>query len=139
MKTTDEPYRCRFLEGFSIHQLQCHLYFYYPHPNQQTVIISNPQTETGEFASFFIEHLIEQIMNDFKLDPKTTVWMEHYTGYHHCLTTPVFTHITFKSIGKRVRELQRKLITRERAQALVKECLRATLVPKGAELRDLFT
>ncbi|MBF2051348.1 MAG: hypothetical protein IGS54_28955 [Elainella sp. C42_A2020_010] len=124
MKIIDQGYRCYMHNRILGHwKLQCHLYIYFSHPEQQTIVISNLRLESGQFASFLMTHVVEQIIYDFKLNPDTTVWIEHYSGSQEQPIAHAFTHITFQWVDKHVQDLQRKLISHQQAQITSGESL----------------
>jgi hypothetical protein len=124
MKIIDEAYRCNVQNQILGNwKLQCCLYICFSHPEQQTVIISNPCLESGQFASFLIDRLVEHIIKDFKLNPDITLWIEHHTGSCDQSKKTLFTHITFQRMGKRIQNLQRKLIDHKQAQFISGERL----------------
>lgn len=124
MKIIDQTYGCNVQNQILGNwKLQCCLYICCSHPEQQTIIISNPRLESGQFASFLIDRLVEHIIKDFKLNPEIIMWIEHHTGSCEQSTAMVFTHITFQWTEQRVRNLQRKLINYKQAQFLSGESL----------------
>lgn len=129
MKIIDTIYRCKVSgQLLGAWELQCHLYVYQSHPEQQTIIVSNLRSETGHFVSFAMERLIEHIIIEFKLDPTTAVWLEHFMDYYNRPRTVVFSHITFKWTKKRISKLKRKPIDYDYAEALVGESLESGLL-----------
>lgn len=81
MKVIDQPYRCKIPgQVFGVWQLECRLQIYFPHPEQQTVVISDMALATGSFIPYRVEHLANLIVEEFGLNPELVVWIEHYTS-----------------------------------------------------------
>jgi hypothetical protein len=124
MKIIDPVYRCNVQNQILGNwKLRCCLYICFSHPEQQTVIISNLRLESGQFASFLIDHLVKQIIKDFKLDPNITLWIEHHTGSSAQSSEAVFTHVTFDYMAQQIHNLQRQLINHKQAKYISGERL----------------
>lgn len=96
MKIIDQIYCCQIPgEMFGLWNLQCHLQVFQPHPEVQTVIITNMGFEMGWFVPYVVERLIEQVVAEFNLNPGNLNWIEHYTPTFRKPTCADFSQVTF--------------------------------------------
>ncbi len=76
-------------------QIQFRLRIYFPHPEQQTVIISDASSTTGWFIPYKVEYLANLIVKQFRLNPDLVVWIEHYSKNVRKPTCAEFSHVQF--------------------------------------------
>lgn len=97
MQVIDQIYHCQMpTPSFGIWHLQCRLRIYQPHPDVQTVMISDMGFELGWFIPNLVEHLAEQVVHEFQLDPAKLIWIEHYTPESRYLTSTDFSQVVFE-------------------------------------------
>jgi hypothetical protein len=99
METIDQPYFCQMPgQVFGDWQLQCRLRIFQPHPytELQTVMITDMGFEMGWFIPYIVERLMDQVINEFQLDPVKVVWIEHYTPEFRKPTFDDFSQVTFE-------------------------------------------
>ncbi len=124
MKIVDQIYCC-LMPGqlFGIWQLQCHLRIFQPHPEVQTVMITDMGFEMGWFIPYVVERLIEQVVNEFQLNPEKLIWIEHYTPHFKKPTCTDFSQVTFDWEDGRVSNPQWAAISSETAEVFMSEKL----------------
>jgi hypothetical protein len=80
MKVVDQIYHCEMPgQVFGMWHLQCHLRIFQPHTEVQTVMITDMGFEMGWFIPYVVERLIDQIVQEFSLNPAKLIWIEHYS------------------------------------------------------------
>lgn len=80
MKTVDQIYSCEMPgQVFGTWQVQCRIRIFQPHVEVQTVMVTDMGFEMGWFIPYLIEKLVDQVVNEFCLDPAKLVWIECYT------------------------------------------------------------
>lgn len=120
----EQPYHCQIPgQIFGVWNLQCHLHIYYPHPEQQTVIISDMRSESNWFIPYQVEFLISQIIQEFHLNPDLLVWIEHYSSCLRKSSWSDFSQVEFQWQSGKVINPRWKDIDRELAQILAGESL----------------
>lgn len=124
MKIVDQIYHCQMPgEVFGLWNLQCHLRIFEPHPEVQTVMITNMGFEMGWFIPYVVERLIEQVINEFYLDPQKVTWIEHYTPTFRKPTCADFSQVAFEWHDGQVLHPKWIAIAPETVQALIHENL----------------
>jgi len=122
MKIVDQIYNCQMPgEVFGLWQLQCHLRIFKPHPEVQTVVITNMGFEMGWFIPYVVERLIERIIQEFQLNPQSVTWIEHYTPSFRKPTCADFSQVVFDWQNGRVFNPHWIAIAPETAYALISE------------------
>jgi hypothetical protein len=125
MKTIDQIYCCQMPGQVSeTWQLQCHLRIFRARTNVHTVMITDMGFEIGWFNPFIIEKLVNQIVQEFELDPTKLVWLEHYASDYRELSVADFSQVVFEWRHGKATNPQWLSIAPEVAQALVTEDLR---------------
>lgn len=124
MKTIDQIYYCQ-LPGqvFGVWELQCHLRIFQPHSEVQAVMVSDMGCDTGWFIPYMIEKLVDQIVQEFHLDPAKLIWIEHYSSHFRKPSCADFSQVTFDWWEGKARNPQWTSIAPEVAQALIGENL----------------
>lgn len=122
MKIIDQYYTCKMpgLEG-SAWQLQCHLRIFQSHTNVHTVMISDMGFEIGWFNPLVVENLVNQIVQEFRLNAAKLVWLEHYAADYRELTDTAFSQVAFEWRYGKAHNPQWLTIAPEVAQALVSD------------------
>lgn len=120
----EQRYYCQIPgQIFGVWDLQCQLRIYYPHPELQTVIISDMCSETNWFIPYQVEFLINQIIHEFHLDPERLVWIEHYSSQIKKTSWADFSQVEFQwHTGKAINPTW-KNIDQELAQSWAGEAL----------------
>jgi hypothetical protein len=120
----DQLYRC-IVSGqvFGGWKLRCHLRIYFPHPEQQTVLISDMGCETGWFIPYKVEQLANHIVKEFQLDPAALVWIEHYSPNVKKPTCSEFSQVTFDWKQRKASNPRWESISDADAQAFAGEAL----------------
>jgi len=96
MKIVDRIYTCQMPgQVFGLWELQCHLRIFCPHPEVQTVIITDMGWKMHRFIPYKVEVLANHILKEFHLDPVKLIWIEHYTSNFRRPTCAPFSQITF--------------------------------------------
>jgi hypothetical protein len=127
MKITDQFYTCQMPgQGSSIWQLHCHLRIFRAHTNVHTVVISDMGFEIGWFNPVVIEKLVDQVVQEFHLDPANLVWLEHYASDERSLNDADFSQVAFEWQNGKATNPQWLSITSEVAQALTSKNLSLT-------------
>lgn len=103
---------------FGTWRLQCHLQIYYPHPEQQTVIVSDVGLETGWFIPYRVESLVDKVVKEFQLNPDSLVWIEHYSQQFRQMPQDDFILISLEWYQGEAMNPQRISIASELACAL---------------------
>ncbi|MCU0527176.1 MAG: hypothetical protein MUF72_20395 [Elainella sp. Prado103] len=124
MKIIDQVYHCQ-LPGqvFGVWRLQGHLRIFQPHPEVQTVIITDMGFKLGWSIPYVVDKLIDKIVSEFQLDPASVIWIEHYTTEFKQFTHPEFRQVTFEWHQGHATHLQWRTISPLTAQSLVSEDL----------------
>jgi hypothetical protein len=121
MKPIDQLYSCKMPgQVFGDWQLQCRLRIFQPHPRTgaQTVMITDMGFEMGWFIPYVVERLIDQVVNEFHLNPAKLIWVEHYTPEFRKPTWADFSQVAFEWQDGKATNPQWFSITPEVAQAL---------------------
>ncbi|HEY9615727.1 MAG TPA: hypothetical protein V6C64_02730 [Microcoleaceae cyanobacterium] len=125
----EQLYHCRIPgQIFGVWNLQCHLHIYYPHPEQQTVIISDMRSEGNWFIPYQVEFLINQIINEFHLNPDLLVWIEHYSSRLRKSSWSDFSQVEFQWHSGKAVNPQWKDINQTLARSLAGEALHLAVV-----------
>jgi hypothetical protein len=111
-------------------KLQCHLRIFRARTNVHTVMITDMGFEIGWFNPFIIEKLVNQIVQEFELDPTKLVWLEHYASDYRELSVADFSQVVFEWRHGKATNPQWLSIASEVAQALVTEDLGSSLPEK---------
>lgn len=97
MQIIDQIYHYQMpSKSFGIWHLQCRLRIFQPHPDVQTVMITDMGFELGWFIPYLVETLVEQVVDEFQLDPSKLVWIEHYTPASRKPTCADFSQVIFE-------------------------------------------
>ena len=124
MKIIDQIYHCLIPgEVFGTWQLQCHLRIFQPHPEIQTVVITDMGFEFGWFIPYLVEALIDRVIQEFDLEPSKLAWIEHYTPEFRKPGCADFSQVVFSWQSGKSSNPQWIRITAETAQALIGENL----------------
>lgn len=124
MKKIDQIYNCRIPgQLFGTWELQCHLRIYQPHPEQQTVIISDMGLENHWFIPYQIESLVHLVVEEFQLHPASLIWIEHYSNEFSKPSTSQFNQVLFEWQAGGVTNPKWVSLTAEAAQTLAGEPL----------------
>lgn len=76
----EQSYECEVGgQVFGTWRMRCQLSIYFPHLEQQTVIVSQAQFEAGLFIPYRAEDLATQVVRQFGLNPAIVTWIEHYS------------------------------------------------------------
>ncbi|MGA7938031.1 MAG: hypothetical protein WCA35_31065 [Kovacikia sp.] len=125
MKVIDQIYYCQMPGQVSgTWQLQCHLRIFRSHTNVHTVMITDMGFEIGWFNPSIIEKLVDQIVQEFQLDPAKLVWIEHYASDYRELSVADFSQVVFEWRKGKATNPQWLSIAPEVALALISEDLR---------------
>ncbi|MGI0485187.1 hypothetical protein ACN4EK_07100 [Pantanalinema rosaneae CENA516] len=125
----EQPYYCQIPgQLFGVWNLQCHLHIYYPHPEQQTVIISDMRSEANWFIPYQVEYLINQIIHKFHLNPDLLIWIEHYSPGLKKSSWSNFSQVEFQWHSGKATHPEWKDINQELAQVLAGEALHLVAV-----------
>jgi hypothetical protein len=128
MKTIDQIYHCQMPgQGFGTWQLQCHIRIFQPHEEVQTVMITNMGFEMGWFIPYVVENLVDQIVQEFHLNPGKLIWIEHYTSDLRKPSDTDFSHVTFDWHDGKAINPQWTAIAPSIVQALINEDLQLLL------------
>ncbi|MDX2244719.1 MAG: hypothetical protein NW224_28935 [Leptolyngbyaceae cyanobacterium bins.302] len=120
MKTVDQLYSCHVPgQVFGIWNIQCRVRIYYPHPEVQTVVITNIMLTSGWFVPCKAESLATLIVEKFDLNPDLVVWVEHYSRGFKKPSCPDFSEITFDWCAGKASNPEWTEISEEMAQLLV--------------------
>ncbi|MDX2228286.1 MAG: hypothetical protein NW220_01520 [Leptolyngbyaceae cyanobacterium bins.349] len=124
MKIIDQIYECELPgEVFGLWHLKCHLQIFKPHPEVQTVMITNMGFEMGWFIPYLVERLIEQVVKEFHLEPNKLTWIEHYTTTFKKPTCADFSQVIFDWTNGQATNPRWTAIAPQIAQALTNEHL----------------
>lgn len=124
MNSIDQLYQCDILgQIFGIWPLQCRLRIYFPHPEQQTVVISDMGLEGGRFIPYQVEQLATLVADEFRLDPKLMSWIEHYSPHFKKPSCAEFNLVTFEWSDHEASHPQWQAISAFQASALAGERL----------------
>ena len=122
MKIVDQIYRCQLPGQVSgVWQLQCHLRIFQPYHGVQTVMVTDMAFEMGWFIPALVEKLIEQVVNEFHLDPAKLIWIEHYSPELREITSSHVSQVTFDWHNGQATNLQWTEIAPETIQAFMSE------------------
>lgn len=122
MKIIDQIYSCQMPgQVFGVWQLQCRLQIFQPHREVQTVMVTNMGVEMHWFIPYNVERLIEQVVEEFHLDPAQLIWIEHYTPGFRKPTCADFSQVTFEWHHGQVVNPRWTAITPKTAQILICE------------------
>jgi hypothetical protein len=129
MNAIDQCYTCQ-LPGqvFGSWLLQCRLRIFQPHPEVQTVIITDMGFDLGRFIPYVVESLVDQIVAEFGLDVGKLIWIEHYTPGFKKPACADFSQITFDWQNGKAANPQWVAITHETAQTLAGHPLKPVVV-----------
>lgn len=118
----DQIYQCQIPgQELGIWQVQCHLRIFQPHPGIQTVLINNMGFEIGWFIPYLVEQLVDQVVQEFHLDPAKLVWIEHYTPGFEASTGADFSQVTFDWQDGHPTHPQWQAIASETVQVLINQ------------------
>lgn len=122
MKIVDQTYVWPVLgQTFGSQLFQCRLRIFQPHPEVQTVIVSDMGLVMRWLLPGLVGKLVGQIIHEFHLHPAHVVWIERYKAHTNPFAMDSFTQVTFEwRNGKMVRP-QWTVITAQLAQALTNE------------------
>lgn len=124
MKIVDQSYSWPILgQAFGSRFLHCRLQIFQPHPEVQTVIISDMGLMMRWLMPCLVERLVDQIVQEFHLHPAHLVWLERYIARTNPSAGDAFTQVTFEWYGGRTINPQWKAISMQLAQALINEPL----------------
>lgn len=122
MKIADHIYHCQLPgQACGVWQLQCRLRIFQPHSEVQTVMITDMGFEMGWFIPYLIEQLVNQVVQEFHLDPAKLIWIEHYTPALQEPSRTDFSQITFDWHNGQATNPQWNEIAPETAQVLIRE------------------
>ena len=125
MKTIDQFYTCQMSgEVSGTWQLQCRLRIFQARTNVNTVLITDTGFEIGWFNPFVVEKLVDQIVQEFHLNPAKLVWLEHYGSDDRELGAAGFSQVVFEWQNGKAMKPQWLSIAPDVAQALIGEDLR---------------
>lgn len=124
MKKIDQVYSCK-LPGqvFGVWNFRGQLRIYEPHPEQQTILISNFLLENGWFVPFQVECLATLIVKEFHLNPEIVVFVEHYSKKHKKNPSGEFRLISFNWQGERATYSTEVSIACDQVSTLIGELL----------------
>ncbi|MDX2217017.1 MAG: hypothetical protein SFY66_27370 [Oculatellaceae cyanobacterium bins.114] len=124
MKTIDQIYHCQISgQGSNVWHLQCHLCVFQPQAEQQVVIITDMAFEIGWFNPFIVETLVNQVVQEFQLDPDNLVWIEQYSSADRTLNPTDFSRVTFVWQDKKAINPQWQAIAPEASQTFISQNL----------------
>lgn len=106
---------------FGTWQLQCYLRIFQARTKVNTVVISDMGFELGWFNPSVIERLVNQIVQEFNLDPSKLVWLEHYSSDYRELSVADFSQVAFEWQNGKATNPQWISIEPSVAQALIAE------------------
>ncbi|PSB24117.1 hypothetical protein [Stenomitos frigidus] len=125
MKIIDQPYSCQMPSQVSgTWLLQCHLRIFQARTKVHTVLITDMGFEIGWFNPFVIEKLVDQIVQEFHLNPAKLVWIEHYASDYREFSLAAFSQVVFEWQHGKATNPQWLSIAPEVAQALISEDVR---------------
>ncbi|HEY9629332.1 MAG TPA: hypothetical protein V6C84_18675 [Coleofasciculaceae cyanobacterium] len=136
MKIIDQFYSCRMpgqipgrMPGqvSSTWELRCHLRIFRARTNVHTVLIADMGFELGWFNPYVIEKLVDQVVQEFDLNPAQLVWLEHYASGDRESKESTFSQVAFEWQNGKAANPQWLSIDPEVAQALTSEDLRLLL------------
>ena len=124
VKRIEQVYSCKVPgQLFGMWELQGYLRIYQPHPEQQTVIISDMGWASRWFIPYQVEYLIHSIVEEFQLHPASLVWIEHYSSEFRKPSPSTFNQVLFKWQANQATQLEWVSITAKTAQILAGEPL----------------
>lgn len=122
MQTIDQIYHCQIPSAvFGDWHLNCHLRIVQSQRTVQTVIITVMGFEIGWFYLFVVGKLVDQIVQEFHLDPVQLVWIEHYLADYRDLTQDDFNQVLFDWQDGKATNPQWVKISPAAVQALLRE------------------
>jgi hypothetical protein len=120
MKTIDRIYHCQVpSQAFGVWQLQCRLRIFQPYTKVQAVMIAEMGFEIGWFNPFLIEKLVDQVVQEFDLDPAKLVWIEQYSSDDRVFNGADFNQVMFEWQNGRATNPQWSAIAPNAVQALI--------------------
>ena len=97
MKTIDQFYTCQMPDPASgTWQLHCHLRIFQARTHVHTVMIADMGFEIGWFNPCVVEKLVDQVVQEFHLDPAKLIWLEHYASDDRALNPAPFSQVAFE-------------------------------------------
>jgi hypothetical protein len=124
MKTVDQIYSWSILgQACGSRFLQCRLRIFQPHPEVQTVIISEMGLVMRWLLPGLVGTFIDQIVQEFHLHPANVVWLERYTAHTNPFAGDAFTQVTFDWYNGKTINPKWTAIPGQLAQALISEPL----------------
>jgi hypothetical protein len=120
MKSIDQLYCCHVPgQEFGIWKIRCRVRIFYPHPEVQTVIVTDMGFKSGWFVPCKVEALATLIVEEFGLNPDLVIWIEHYSRQFKQPSCPDFSEVTFDWSTGKAANPEWQVIDKEIARALV--------------------
>jgi hypothetical protein len=120
MKRIDQIYAWRLSDPlFGAGNLQCRLRIFQLHPEIQTVILSEMNLIMQWLLPSLIEPLVDQVVQEFQLEPTHLVWLEQHTLKFREPAIDVFNQVTFAWCNGKAIHPQWSAISPRKAQTLI--------------------
>lgn len=120
MQTIDQIYPIELTnQVLGVWKLKCRLRILQPHIDVQIVMISDMGFEMGWFIPSLVENLVDQVVQEFHLEPAKLIWIEDYTSGSQPLTGTDFSQVTFEWHNGKAMHPRWSAMTPESVQQLV--------------------
>ena len=95
MRVGEEYSWTGFGNGLGTWESKCGLIIKQPHPAQTIVVVSDLGEDSGTSITNCAAALATLIVRDFKLNPATITWIEHYPSHRQNDPSAEYTRVTF--------------------------------------------